>query len=151
MLQGVWYFPSPPNLKQNALLLSHMKNGSMSKITVRQTSTEDIPLLIALQKQIYPDIPPWSEGKLREQLEMFPRGQLVAEYPEGLLPVRSLLPGTTGSNPIAGKKIPAPVLSRITIPWDARCMASRCLSIQTRRDRVSDTCSTKRAAICARS
>jgi len=62
-----------------------MKNGSMSKIMVRQTSAEDIPLLIALQKQIYPDIPAWSEGKLREQLDVFPRGQLVAEGPEGLL------------------------------------------------------------------
>jgi len=62
-----------------------MMNGSISKITVRQTSAEDIPLLIALQKQIYPNIPPWSEGKLLEQLEVFPRGQLVAQCPEGLL------------------------------------------------------------------
>ncbi len=51
----------------------------MSNITVRQTSAEDIPLLIALQKQIYPDIPPWSKGKLLEQIDIFPRGQLVAQ------------------------------------------------------------------------
>ncbi len=57
----------------------------MTEITVRKTCADDIPLLITLQKQIYPDIPPWSEGKLREQLEAFPRGQLVAEGPDGLL------------------------------------------------------------------
>lgn len=57
----------------------------MPNFTVRKTCPDDIPLLIALQKQIYPDIPPWSESKLREQLDAFPRGQLVAEGPDGLL------------------------------------------------------------------
>ncbi len=57
----------------------------MEKITVRTTCPADIALLIALQQQIYPDIPAWSAGKLREQLDAFPRGQLVAEGPEGLL------------------------------------------------------------------
>jgi hypothetical protein len=57
----------------------------MQKITVRRTCVTDIPLLIDLQKQIYPDIPPWSQGKLRDQLEAFPRGQLIAESPEGVL------------------------------------------------------------------
>lgn len=57
----------------------------MAITTVRKTCEEDIPLLIALQRHIYPDIPPWSERKLRGQLEAFPRGQLVAEGPGGLL------------------------------------------------------------------
>ena len=57
----------------------------MTEITVRKTSADDIPLLIALQQQIYPTIPPWNESKLREQLQMFPPGQLVAEGPDGLL------------------------------------------------------------------
>jgi len=57
----------------------------MTEVAVRETSADDIPLLIALQKQIYPTIPPWNESKLREQLQMFPPGQLVAEGPDGLL------------------------------------------------------------------
>jgi GNAT superfamily N-acetyltransferase len=57
----------------------------MTEITVRKTTADDIPLLIALQRQIYPTIPPWNESKLREQLLMFPRGQMVAEGPDGLL------------------------------------------------------------------
>ncbi len=57
----------------------------MPNITVRRTCAHDLPLLIKLQKQIYPDIPAWSEGKLREQLDAFPNGQLVAENTDSLL------------------------------------------------------------------
>ena len=57
----------------------------MGEISVRQTRPEDIPALISLQKHIYPTIPQWNERKLREQLEAFPHGQIVAENVDGLL------------------------------------------------------------------
>jgi GNAT superfamily N-acetyltransferase len=57
----------------------------MSTIRVRHTHPKDIPALIALQKHIYPTIPPWSESRLLEQLEAFPQGQFVAESEDGLL------------------------------------------------------------------
>jgi hypothetical protein len=46
---------------------------------VRRTQPEDIPKLIALQKRVYPEIPPWTRVKLEKQLEVFPQGQLTAE------------------------------------------------------------------------
>jgi GNAT superfamily N-acetyltransferase len=57
----------------------------MSTIKVRQTRPQDLAALIALQKHIYPTIPPWSEDRLQEQLDAFPEGQFVAESDEGLL------------------------------------------------------------------
>jgi len=49
------------------------------KVIVRNTSIADIGPLIALQKRIYPSIPPWREELLLQQLEIFPQGQFVAE------------------------------------------------------------------------
>ena len=51
---------------------------------VRNTRVEDIPALIALQARVYPTIPPWSQRKLREQLEVFPQGQIVVETDDGV-------------------------------------------------------------------
>lgn len=48
-------------------------------LSVRHTRREDIPPLIALQRQIYPGIPPWSATKFEQQIEMFPQGQVTAE------------------------------------------------------------------------
>ena len=61
------------------------------KINVRNTRPEDIPELIALQARVYPGIPPWSRRKLREQLEVFPQGQIVAEGENGLVGCASSL------------------------------------------------------------
>ena len=55
----------------------------MKRPWVRQTRADDIPELIALQARVYPAIPPWSRRKLREQLEVFPQGQVVAESEDG--------------------------------------------------------------------
>lgn len=52
---------------------------------VRQTRPEDIPALIELQARVYPSIPPWNRRKLREQLEVFPQGQVVAETDDGVV------------------------------------------------------------------
>jgi GNAT superfamily N-acetyltransferase len=49
------------------------------KIIVRQTRVSDIKPLIDLQKRVYPTIPSWREDLLQHQLEVFSRGQLVAE------------------------------------------------------------------------
>ena len=51
---------------------------------VRNTRVEDIPALIALQARVYPTIPPWSQRKLREQLDVFPQGQIVVETDDGV-------------------------------------------------------------------
>ncbi len=63
----------------------------MSPIRIRSTRTEDLPELIALQKRVYPDIPPWSLQKLQAQLAIFPQGQIVAEDDNGLLGCASSL------------------------------------------------------------
>ncbi|MGE0012140.1 MAG: GNAT family N-acetyltransferase [Azoarcus sp.] len=63
----------------------------MNSVSVRQTRPEDIPALIALQAEVYPDIPPWSQRRLREQLEVFPQGQMVAETKDGLVGCASSL------------------------------------------------------------
>lgn len=57
----------------------------MNRPSVRQTRLDDIPALIALQARVYPSIPAWSRRKLREQLEVFPQGQVVAETDEGVV------------------------------------------------------------------
>lgn len=57
----------------------------MTAIKVRNTRPEDIPELIALQARVYPDMPAWSRRKVREQLEVFPQGQIVAESANGLV------------------------------------------------------------------
>ena len=57
----------------------------MKPCWVRQTRPEDIPALIELQGRVYPSIPPWSRRKLREQLEVFPQGQVVAENEDGIV------------------------------------------------------------------
>ncbi|MFV0664791.1 GNAT family N-acetyltransferase [Denitromonas sp.] len=57
----------------------------MKRPWVRQTRKEDIPALIELQARVYPSIPPWSRRKLREQLEVFPQGQVVAETEDGVV------------------------------------------------------------------
>lgn len=58
---------------------------------VRNTRVEDIPALIALQARVYPTIPPWSQRKLREQLEVFPQGQIVVETDDGIVGCASSL------------------------------------------------------------
>ena len=63
----------------------------MAKPWIRQTRREDIPALIALQAQVYPDIPAWSRRKLQGQLEVFPQGQIVAEDESGLIGCASAL------------------------------------------------------------
>lgn len=49
------------------------------KVIIRHTRKADIKPLIALQKRVYPTIPPWREDLMRHQLEVFPQGQIVAE------------------------------------------------------------------------
>ncbi len=46
---------------------------------IRHTRPDDIPDLIALQRRVYPYIPPFSEHKFRHQLEVFPQGQIMVE------------------------------------------------------------------------
>lgn len=54
-----------------------MEQGLLA--SVRHTRPEDVPALIALQRRVYPDIPPWDPEKLRRQIEVFPQGQFMAE------------------------------------------------------------------------
>lgn len=58
---------------------------------VRHTRVEDIPALIALQARVYPSIPPWNRRKLREQLDVFPQGQIVVETEDGVVGCASAL------------------------------------------------------------
>lgn len=49
-----------------------------SQINVRETRLEDIPGIIDLCREVYPESPPWTEAQLRSHLKVFPQGQLVA-------------------------------------------------------------------------
>jgi predicted amidohydrolase/GNAT superfamily N-acetyltransferase len=52
-------------------------NNSLA-VSVRQMAPEDIPEVIGLQKQVYPDLLSWTPGELTRHLAVFPEGQLVA-------------------------------------------------------------------------
>ena len=52
------------------------------KVRIRRTRKSDIPAIIALSRHVYPNSAPWSEKQLSSHLDVFPRGQLVAEDPE---------------------------------------------------------------------
>lgn len=47
-------------------------------VTVRKMTVEDVPEVISLQKQVFPDKLRWTEEELERHLEVFPEGQLVA-------------------------------------------------------------------------
>ncbi len=48
-------------------------------IRTRRTRVADFPGIIALTREVYPGSKPWSEAQLANHLEIFPKGQLVAE------------------------------------------------------------------------
>lgn len=50
----------------------------MTKLIVRATTPTDVDSLLRLQSEVYPTIAPWRRDHLRQQLEIFPEGQLVA-------------------------------------------------------------------------
>ncbi|MBE0624799.1 MAG: GNAT family N-acetyltransferase [Burkholderiales bacterium] len=47
-------------------------------VIVRNTGSGDVEGIRALQKRIYPTIPPWSPAHFEQQQETFPAGQVVA-------------------------------------------------------------------------
>ncbi|MEZ5356287.1 MAG: GNAT family N-acetyltransferase [Bryobacteraceae bacterium] len=47
-------------------------------LEVRRTREEDIPTVIDICREVYPDSPPWNETQLRSHLKLFPEGQLLA-------------------------------------------------------------------------
>ncbi len=61
------------------------------RISVRHTRPEDIPKLIELQQRTYSTIPAWSVAKVTHQLEVFPQGQVVAEFDGRLVGAASAL------------------------------------------------------------
>ena len=66
-------------------------NVSMSEIFVRATQSTDIEALLQLQTLVYPSIPSWKREQLRQQLEVFPDGQLVALMNAGIVGAASSL------------------------------------------------------------
>jgi predicted amidohydrolase/GNAT superfamily N-acetyltransferase len=55
-------------------------SGGRPKLFVRNARLEDIPAIRALYKEVYNDIPGYSEAQLRGQMLKFPAGQFVAVY-----------------------------------------------------------------------
>ncbi len=51
----------------------------MSAVSVRQTQPADFPAITQICLEVYPHTPPWGEEQLASHLEVFPRGQFVAE------------------------------------------------------------------------
>lgn len=61
------------------------------RISVRHTQPADVPRLIELQRHTYSTIPSWSVEKFTNQLEVFPQGQVVAEFDGRLVGAASAL------------------------------------------------------------
>lgn len=57
----------------------------MAKLIIRHTEPSDIDALIALQRRVYPDIPPWTPERVEHQLDVFRQGQVVALYDDRLV------------------------------------------------------------------
>ncbi len=51
----------------------------VSRVTIRNSRTEDIDALCDLQKRTYPSLRPWARHQWESQIAAFPQGQLVAE------------------------------------------------------------------------
>ena len=47
-------------------------------IRIRQMSLSDIPVVLELERQVFPKTLRWTEGELTEHISVFPEGQLVA-------------------------------------------------------------------------
>ena len=73
--------------------VEHVRAPSLRsrRISVRHTRPEDVPRLIELQRRTYSTIPPWSVAKFTNQLEVFPQGQVVAEFDGRLVGTASSL------------------------------------------------------------
>ena len=61
------------------------------KPLIRHTRSSDIKPLLDLQERVYPTIRPWPENTLRQQIETFPQGQIVAEVDGQLVGAASSL------------------------------------------------------------
>jgi len=61
------------------------------KPLIRHTRSSDIKPLLDLQERVYPTIRPWPESTLRQQIETFPQGQIVAEVDGQLVGAASSL------------------------------------------------------------
>ena len=58
-------------------------NGPLKQFCVRQTTLDDIPAVIELQRRAFPGMPPWTAEQLTRHLEVFPDGQLVVSDKSG--------------------------------------------------------------------
>jgi GNAT superfamily N-acetyltransferase len=58
-------------------------NGPLKQFCVRQTTLDDIPAVIELQRRAFPGMPPWTAEQLTRHLEVFPEGQLVVSDKSG--------------------------------------------------------------------
>jgi len=58
------------------------------KVAVRRLKPSDYPAVNRVQKQVFQDIPPWTEREFLSQLRTFPAGQLGVEL-DGELVERS--------------------------------------------------------------
>lgn len=52
---------------------------------IRPTTVADIPAIIALQRRVFPKMPPWTEKQLLSHLAIFPEGQAVATNSDGVI------------------------------------------------------------------
>lgn len=50
---------------------------SQDRFSVREANGHDIPGIIRLCQEVYPESPPWKDEQLRKHQELFPEGQLV--------------------------------------------------------------------------
>ncbi|MFT5354709.1 MAG: hypothetical protein ACI9KE_001917, partial [Polyangiales bacterium] len=57
---------------------------SGARLVVRPLTFDDIDVVIEIQRECFPDIPPWNPGNLRDHIATFPAGQIGIEL-DGVL------------------------------------------------------------------
>ncbi len=61
-----------------------MQDETERRLVVRPLTLEDFDAVVALQLRCFPGIAPWTEDQLRQQLKLFPEGQICVEL-DGVL------------------------------------------------------------------
>ena len=55
-----------------------MSNSAKARLEVRQAKISDIPSIAHLIRRVYKDLPPYTHGELRGQINNFREGNFVA-------------------------------------------------------------------------
>ena len=109
------------------------KPSQKPRLTIRNAQVKDIPAIQALIAKVYTDIPGYTRGMLRGQLNQFPEGVFLAEF-EGRVVgycVTFRIGGDVALKPTPAPRSPVTASPRATIPRATTSTAWRCASTRT--------------------